>query len=844
MFLPTRVLRKIISSFLLVSLIGQFFLPTGLVLAQEASSSAVFPGSVEEIPVEESTPSGVLDLEATPTASLTATIKPEIPDLELTATPSPIPTTSIIVEPTPTEVFLTPTLIPTNFLEENPTFDPSAKNKLPVKTRLLSEKSLQFNESVTLELVNTEGNPVQVFLKRGNETVAVTMKKKFIWDSTVLVIEPPLGLKPGKYSLQITDSLGTVEEQEFWWGVLAVNFNKSVYFPGNTADISLAVLDEEGKMVCDAQLKLQITNDELQVDDELSTENGGIIVNSECQVKDYVEKPDYEARYRVGNPGRYEVTLSAWTKNGFYSVKDFFEVKESIPFDIERITATRIYPPSFYPAVFKITAFEDFSGTIEETVPDNFSILKSDRGLAYDSIQIIPYSAPFSFDQKETEKIDLSPPFAGSYQVTLGFGEQLNDPGLRLIYDKYNLLGHDGLDFDLPIGTEVLAADSGQVILTEENGDYGATVILQHSWGRSYYGHLSTIKVQKGEKIGKGSLLGLSGNSGLTTGAHLHFGIKLNKNDIKNGYYGKIDPLSYLSFPTIITESNIKVISWKVDLKKGEQITLAYQYQTPPVSPQLYLLGPLVFKREINNIPETSEPFVFGEATASADLENNQPASSSGVLGESDFSMLGASETVFRELRQWQLAIDASSTLVADADISTTSWTSGTCSTNLWDCINEGTTSPNDSDYLKTAKGTGTYSYTHTASDSPSDVSTVTQIVFNVRGYYTVAASTITVYYSTDGSAPTTQVGSAISLPVNTPSTQSVTASGLSLTKTQIDALRVKFTAGVGKNGYVFLTASDYVLTYTASVTGPTNNQIMRHGKWFNNSGVRQPFTF
>ena len=109
MFLPTRVLRKIISSFLLVSLIGQFFLPTGLVLAQEASSSAVFPGSVEEIPVEESTPSGVLDLEATPTASLTATIKPEIPDLELTATPSPIPTTSIIVEPTPTEVFLTPT---------------------------------------------------------------------------------------------------------------------------------------------------------------------------------------------------------------------------------------------------------------------------------------------------------------------------------------------------------------------------------------------------------------------------------------------------------------------------------------------------------------------------------------------------------------------------------------------------------------------------------------------------------------------------------------------------------------------------------------------------------------
>ena len=227
----------------------------------------------------------------------------------------------------------------------------------------------------------------------------------------------------------------------------------------------------------------------------------------------------------------------------------------------------------------------------------------------------------------------LVPPFDEAHPVSLGFGEQLRDPVLVQKYSDFGLIGHDGIDFDMPEGIPVLAVDDGEVVRVDANGDYGATVVIEHSWGKSYYGHLSRITTDEGKKIEKGHPLGMSGSTGISTGPHLHFGIKPNDNDPNNGYYGKINPLPYLNIidgnqnvlgRTIensqesgsSSSSGMQIITWKVSVKKDERIKLGYNFKAPNISPQFFLLGPLEFEDNDGKI-------------------------------------------IFQEARRWQLAIDA-----------------------------------------------------------------------------------------------------------------------------------------------------------------------------------------
>ena len=72
-----------------------------------------------------------------------------------------------------------------------------------------------------------------------------------------------MALRPGLYKLvveTIQNGLTSVQEQDFGWGVLAVNTHKSIYLPNEEAFIGIAVLDNEGRMVCDADVTLVITD--------------------------------------------------------------------------------------------------------------------------------------------------------------------------------------------------------------------------------------------------------------------------------------------------------------------------------------------------------------------------------------------------------------------------------------------------------------------------------------------------------------------------------------------------------------------------------------------------------
>ncbi|MBC7098002.1 M23 family metallopeptidase [Candidatus Bipolaricaulota bacterium] len=86
---------------------------------------------------------------------------------------------------------------------------------------------------------------------------------------------------------------------------------------------------------------------------------------------------------------------------------------------------------------------------------------------------------------------------------------------------------HTGIDLAVPEGTQVHAAAPGTVTWAGTRGGYGLLVILDHGDGYStYYGHLSQIIVHVGQFVEVGQVIGFSGNTGLSTGPHLHFEIR------------------------------------------------------------------------------------------------------------------------------------------------------------------------------------------------------------------------------------------------------------------------------------------------------------------------------
>jgi murein DD-endopeptidase MepM/ murein hydrolase activator NlpD len=86
---------------------------------------------------------------------------------------------------------------------------------------------------------------------------------------------------------------------------------------------------------------------------------------------------------------------------------------------------------------------------------------------------------------------------------------------------------HYGQDFAVPYGTDVYATGDGTVIESGWNsGGFGNYIVIDHGYGlQSTYGHLSQIKVSKGMNIKRGDLIGLSGNTGTSSGPHLHYQI-------------------------------------------------------------------------------------------------------------------------------------------------------------------------------------------------------------------------------------------------------------------------------------------------------------------------------
>lgn len=123
--------------------------------------------------------------------------------------------------------------------------------------------------------------------------------------------------------------------------------------------------------------------------------------------------------------------------------------------------------------------------------------------------------------QPEAKTGELYWPLPGHHRITSPFGYRMH-PIL-----KYRKL-HTGVDIGAPNGTPVVSAASGTVIASRFMGGYGNCIMIDHGGKVTVYAHLSSRAVSPGQTVSAGQTIGYVGSTGMSTGAHLHFEVRIN----------------------------------------------------------------------------------------------------------------------------------------------------------------------------------------------------------------------------------------------------------------------------------------------------------------------------
>lgn len=119
---------------------------------------------------------------------------------------------------------------------------------------------------------------------------------------------------------------------------------------------------------------------------------------------------------------------------------------------------------------------------------------------------------------------------------------------------------HTGMDFTAPTGTEIYATGDGKVVKVESaRRGYGKHIVIDHGYGyRTRYAHMSKFNVRVGKKIKRGDVIGYVGNTGTSTGPHLHYEVEKNGAKINpaNFYSNDLSPEEYELMLEISSMSN------------------------------------------------------------------------------------------------------------------------------------------------------------------------------------------------------------------------------------------------------------------------------------------------
>lgn len=126
-------------------------------------------------------------------------------------------------------------------------------------------------------------------------------------------------------------------------------------------------------------------------------------------------------------------------------------------------------------------------------------------------------------------------------RVSSGFGYRMHP-----IYKQR--IWHNGMDFTGTIGTPIYATGNGKVIKARKENGHGKKIVIDHGFGyKTIYSHLNGYNVRKGQKVKRGDVIGYLGNTGISTGPHLHYEVHKNNKakDPVNFYFNDLTAEAY-----------------------------------------------------------------------------------------------------------------------------------------------------------------------------------------------------------------------------------------------------------------------------------------------------------
>ncbi|HSW97471.1 MAG TPA: hypothetical protein VLF89_06620, partial [Candidatus Saccharimonadales bacterium] len=265
----------------------------------------------------------------------------------------------------------------------NQTSPSIAATKLPQFTYSLADQ--KFDSIVTAASDQVKNLIEAKFVHTAYAQDSIDAKISVDKEKRELIVQPKSipNFTPGMYKLSLT--LRTLEgnvnvDQDFTWGVIAVNTNKSMYKTGETAKIGIGVLNDKGETQCMKGMN-RVDDVSMTITDpqgnstNLSIRDNTITDSGKCGPITVTNEADFQSTYKTTIAGIYQMKVEAVVRGEKREIEDYFKVLSDIKFDVERTSfPTRIYPPAPYPVTFTVTSAEDYEGTVEDVIPASFVI--------------------------------------------------------------------------------------------------------------------------------------------------------------------------------------------------------------------------------------------------------------------------------------------------------------------------------------------------------------------------------------------------------------------------------------------------------------------------------------
>jgi len=162
----------------------------------------------------------------------------------------------------------------------------------------------------------------------------------------------------------------------------------------------------------------------------------------------------------------------------------------------------------------------EVSGRIMSALEENL-----ERMVRQSKLQLESYDEIVTILEKEKDLRDCTPsirPITGGY-LSSRFGRRMDPFTGRIAH-------HTGVDYRARTGTPIMCTADGVVTMAKKNGSFGLMIEVNHGFGfKTRYAHLSKMLVKRGARVKRGEIIGLVGNTGRSTGSHLHYEVVFRK---------------------------------------------------------------------------------------------------------------------------------------------------------------------------------------------------------------------------------------------------------------------------------------------------------------------------